>query len=444
VKKEKAELEAGGESDNLKWVRENNPDYIKWLDEYTVMLEEGLKNAPDSVSPVPDKPEVKRRDTYDWVTGKVDGYFNGFDIHNEDSSKHFSLLNNGGEYFNIESDFDFDSRGANLYYSNTNHGPAVMMSGGGYGMMGTGSEEEVFISPVEIRTVSYTEYKANSAAIEASVPDGFFSFKGAVEKVDDFLSQAGITDMKIANMSLIYLVSNDFLNVEQETDRKTAHTNYEQIVAELKEGKHSEQVISAQVSIEMARYVNGVQVSSVDDSIKYNMNPNEAPPENTGRREIPQMTQNWVYEEFNMSVTEHGILILVWRSPYEVIETIVSESNLISFDDTVSIFENMFRIKYSGWKSWLVEEYKRNGHGDLTLNHEGEITRVTLSMRRITEQNSIERGLLVPVWDFYGTVKTYSTLKGETHSMSSHPWSGEPLMTINAVDGTIIDLAKGY
>ena len=68
-----------------------------------------------------------------------------------------------------------------------------------------------------------------------------------------------------------------------------------------------------------------------------------------------------------------------------------------------------------------------------------DIQKVVLTLRRIQEQNASDVGLLVPVWDFYGS---------ETIEYSGEPRTTLerelPILTINAIDGSVIDLTKGY
>ena len=54
-----------------------------------------------------------------------------------------------------------------------------------------------------------------------------------------------------------------------------------------------------------------------------------------------------------------------------------------------------------------------------------EIERIELGLMRVLEPDSLDTGVVVPVWDFYGK-------------------SGETYITINAVDGSIIDRRVGY
>ena len=55
---------------------------------------------------------------------------------------------------------------------------------------------------------------------------------------------------------------------------------------------------------------------------------------------------------------------------------------------------------------------------------------------RISEENSFDTGLLVPVWEFLGTK--------ESNYEKSDSSEEKNLLTINGIDGTVIDVQLGY
>ena len=59
-------------------------------------------------------------------------------------------------------------------------------------------------------------------------------------------------------------------------------------------------------------------------------------------------------------------------------------------------------------------------------------------LMRVLEQGSTDNGLLIPVWNFYGT-RQRSFASGNTDE-TLHGI----MLTINAIDGSIIDRALGY
>ena len=66
-----------------------------------------------------------------------------------------------------------------------------------------------------------------------------------------------------------------------------------------------------------------------------------------------------------------------------------------------------------------------------------DIDRVRLSYSRISEANSYDTGLSVPVWDFYG----YSQVAWEGIIINE---GNTTALAINANDGSIIDPDLGY
>ena len=146
----------------------------------------------------------------------------------------------------------------------------------------------------------------------------------------------------------------------------------------------------------------------------------------SGAGDTQAMAGSWGYEYVEFMVNAGGVFSMTWQAPLEVLDVINDNTRLKPFFEIQEIFEKMMRIKYEA---------------DPTLAHGGvdfEISRVTLSLQRITEQNSIENGLLVPTWNFYGKRIEHYEDGGENEEI------GASFMSINAIDGSIINTEKGY
>ena len=135
--------------------------------------------------------------------------------------------------------------------------------------------------------------------------------------------------------------------------------------------------------------------------------------------------QTWDYEMIYSYVSSDGIWYFVWSNPLEVIDMVSEDTQLLPFSQIQQTFENMMPIQYA------PQAISRKLHI--------EIDRVTLSLHRIVERDSIESGLLIPAWNFYGRHTDYDW------EDNSEIWSHtQSLMTINAIDGSVIDNEKGY
>lgn len=147
----------------------------------------------------------------------------------------------------------------------------------------------------------------------------------------------------------------------------------------------------------------------------------------TGVTDESNYAKSWAYEKIEIAVDETGVIYFNYTSPYDIVETITENALLLSYNDIIAVFENMLPITHG-----FVNEV------DYKLDI--DISEVRLGLMRVTEQNSRDSGLLIPVWDFFGTTTVIPAV-GE-------PYLGgegmDSLLTINAVDGSIIDRDLGY
>ena len=137
--------------------------------------------------------------------------------------------------------------------------------------------------------------------------------------------------------------------------------------------------------------------------------------------------RGWTYEYMHITVDRSGIRHFVWQSPYEILETAVTDAALLDFARIQEIFEKMiFIIRDSRFDSEEI------------VNARYDVDKILLSLQRINEQDSAENGLLIPVWTFYGD-STFHYANGHSSTKTE-----QVFLTINAIDGSIIDRALGY
>ena len=131
----------------------------------------------------------------------------------------------------------------------------------------------------------------------------------------------------------------------------------------------------------------------------------------------------WDYERMTLIIDDSGIVEMIWNAPYELKETITETTTMLPFFKIQNIFEKMIIVINADYSEYGMEM---------------SITDVRLGLARITEQNNLKSGLLIPVWDFFGTV----TYHYENKESDAYP--GTSFLTINAIDGSIIDRKQGY
>ncbi len=96
----------------------------------------------------------------------------------------------------------------------------------------------------------------------------------------------------------------------------------------------------------------------------------------------------------------------------------MENASLLSFAEAAAVFEKMYPVRNAG------------------IEAEVKITEVRFGYARITEQNQNGSGLMAPVWDFFGVIT------GANGDVIDDP--EESLLTVNAMDGSVIDRNLGY
>ena len=146
---------------------------------------------------------------------------------------------------------------------------------------------------------------------------------------------------------------------------------------------------------------------------------------------LDDYNQPWYYEVIHVLIDEGGILRFEYKSPYEIVETVVANTKLLSFDKIQDIFEKMSLI--------VDNEIDYNPVWDSSGGMEYHITTVRLGLVCVREKNT-DTGLLVPAWDFLGYER--GRMSSDTNWRTVNTNELEPYLTINAIDGNIIE--RGY
>ncbi|MBQ9934768.1 MAG: hypothetical protein IJO70_02880 [Lachnospiraceae bacterium] len=140
--------------------------------------------------------------------------------------------------------------------------------------------------------------------------------------------------------------------------------------------------------------------------------------------------KDWGGETIVVMVNDTGIVGLYYNSPIEITETMVEKSQLKTFDEVKGTFEEMVVIVHGVDDASLGKE-------EVDYHKNIEINNVVLRYARISEADNFDSGLLVPVWDFEGEIDDYNV----SYLKEAIP---DSVLTINAIDGSIIDHTLGY
>ena len=137
----------------------------------------------------------------------------------------------------------------------------------------------------------------------------------------------------------------------------------------------------------------------------------------------------WPYERLDLVYDSEGFASFNWVDPYQIEKVSDEYVFLLPFSEIQDIFEEMILKKYGD----IYRDVDK-------MNLEFLIDEVRLGYMRVFEKGSPMEGEMVPVWDFIGTEVFYPA--GKEPMEDALPYASR--LTINAMDGTIIDRDLGY
>jgi hypothetical protein len=217
--------------------------------------------------------------------------------------------------------------------------------------------------------------------------------------VEAFLADCGIENMTIDSVQL--------------RSNQTDTSGYPEPAANEVEQKPEKQGYL----FRLLRSVNGVAVESIYDA-------------SSAQIDGADYGIDWWYETLYIVVDDAGILSAEWMAPLNMAELLTENANLLSFSKIEAIFEKMIVVMNAPYAN--NDEYTRIDFA---------VDTVKLCLWRIVDTNSFTNGFLIPVWNFYCT-ETYYYSDGEVLVNPDDPY--HPTITINAIDGSIIDRELGY
>ena len=144
----------------------------------------------------------------------------------------------------------------------------------------------------------------------------------------------------------------------------------------------------------------------------------------------------WGYEEIRVNVNAEGVVYFQWRNPCTEPEILKENNTLLPFSDIAEIFAKMFFVKNSYY------EAINQKNGFVTI-HNINVDKVELNFMRIRDKYNLSEGTIVPVWDFWATTSAHAGDEAHKDLVYDGEYY-EIVLTINALDGTIIDRALGY
>lgn len=153
-------------------------------------------------------------------------------------------------------------------------------------------------------------------------------------------------------------------------------------------------------------------------------------------------TVSWDLENILLDVGKNGVLRFAWTAPSTKPVVRQAESTLLPFEEIASIANTMLPEVIVGPKETPLTQLDQYNGFDTRMDV--DITKVSLSLMRIRDKGSLQ-GTIVPVWDFWGTSDWYDAEPNAYgYQEKGLNYDFQPMLTLNAVDGTVVDRQLGY
>ncbi len=148
--------------------------------------------------------------------------------------------------------------------------------------------------------------------------------------------------------------------------------------------------------------------------------------EGTNEGKVP-----YQYEELKITVGNDGVEEVQWNNPMEVTQILSEDVELLTFGEIESIISNRLGDVYA---NYVLNHFGYDSLSDIRSEHTVlEIDRIVLGMMRIQNPDDENNYTLIPVWDVFP--------KG---SIIEYPNDQYSMLTINAMDGSIVNRENGY
>ena len=148
------------------------------------------------------------------------------------------------------------------------------------------------------------------------------------------------------------------------------------------------------------------------------------------------------YEGAQIVVGDQGVISFSLLQPMKLLNIENENVSLKPFSDIEEIFKKQITIK-GAWNS-------SSGQDNNVISRRIVIEEARLGLMRTVRRNRPDEYLLLPVWDFYGyevnkcAEQIYQGPKLDDNNEYTVRDFGRSYLTINAIDGSVIDRGVGY
>lgn len=145
-----------------------------------------------------------------------------------------------------------------------------------------------------------------------------------------------------------------------------------------------------------------------------------------------QYSESFPNEVFKVEITKDGNVNYVeWACPGDIVETIAENVQLLPFNEIMDKFKSHAKA-IGGWSNMPH-----------VVSNDIDIYEIRLSYSKSAIKDNPNEYIIIPVWNFFCTQNTQIEDSGEKYENKQDGFR-QSLVTINAIDGSVVNHSLGY
>ena len=157
-----------------------------------------------------------------------------------------------------------------------------------------------------------------------------------------------------------------------------------------------------------------------------------------GSEGMEEYASRYYYEDLTFHVSNGQIVYAQWGAPLKTLSIENKNVQTISFEEAVERFRNQMQLEAT------ASHLEDNGEGDAPQRMQIDIEKIELGLCCVRIQNNLAEYYLLPDWNFKGKM---GVDYGERLFCESDLFESTKLttfLTVNAWDGSIVNVNQGY
>ena len=153
---------------------------------------------------------------------------------------------------------------------------------------------------------------------------------------------------------------------------------------------------------------------------------------------------SYTYSNLEITISNNQIIEFWFEGPLDISEILTENVKLLPFEDVTKRIYEQLEISWTPDRiaAWIMPDINIDSVM-ATIN----ITNIELTLVRTNIKNDPDSYYILPAWIVYGstTIDEYELNKDQiSTSISYANGASIPLLVINAIDGSVIDMSQGY